>query len=333
MASATDPLRTPVPATPVPPLPVIPSDAGPVHASPLRGLAWMLLANVLFATMALAGRAASAEAPWQEVGMSRAAMGALVAIAFAWARRAPLKTKRRGLSWARSLFGTVSMLSTFYALSAKDLPVGDAVTLLATAPIFIALLSGPILGEKPSSAVWWVTAVAFGGIALIAGPSLHAGASSAMIALLAAASSGVAMMFLRKMRATADGASAESVEAIALHFSLVSLAVHVVLAWPTLASPSPRTAVLLVVTGLTGGIAQLCMTRAYALTEAAKLGAVSYLGTVLTQIGAILLLHERPGSRQLLGATLVVGAGLVLAAATARELRKPAVRSTVVERP
>ena len=76
MAAATDPLTTPVP-----PLPAIPADVVRTHASPLRGLAWMLVANLLFATMALAGRAASAEAPWQEVGMSRAAMGALVAIA------------------------------------------------------------------------------------------------------------------------------------------------------------------------------------------------------------------------------------------------------------
>lgn len=318
MASATDPLTTPVP-----PVVIARAAAGP-HASAgaLRGLLWMLAANVLFATMTLAGRAASEEAPWQEVGMSRAAMGALVAVALAWARKAPLRTKRRGLSWARSLFGTVSMLATFYALSAKELPVGDAVTLLATAPIFIAILSGPVLGEKPPLVVWWVTGVAFIGIALIAGPTLHGGTWSAAAALLAAAFSGVAMMFLRKMRSTASGASSESVEAIALHFSLVSLVVHVCLAFPTLAAPSPRTAVLLVVTGLTGGIAQLCMTRAYALTEAAKLGAVSYLGTVLSQLGAVLLLHERPGARQLLGAGLVVGAGLVLALAAARDVRR-----------
>ena len=130
------------------------------------------------------------------------------------------------------------------------------------------------------------------------------------------------MMFLRKMRSTAEGESAESVEAITLHFSLVSLAVHVVLALPTLSAPGPMTAMLLVATGLTGGIAQLAMTRAYALTEAAKLGAVSYVGTVLAQLGAVLLLHERPGPRQLAGAALVVGAGLALAGATARDARR-----------
>jgi len=320
VASVKSPPRSPL-ATP---LPVVATVEGSflARSEALRGLGWMLLANVLFATMALAARAASRDTTWLEVGMSRAAMGALVALVFAWGRNAPLRTKRRGLSWARSIFGTLSMLATFYALSAPELPLGDAVTLLATAPIFIAVLSGPILGEKPARVVWWVTAVAFAGIVLIAGPKLQGGTLPVGAALGAAMFSAVAMMFLRKMRSTAAGASAESVEAITLHFSLVSLAVHLALAIPTLSIPSPRTALLLAVTGLTGGLAQLAMTRAYALTEAAKLGAVSYVGTVLAQLGAVLLLDERPGSRQLMGAALVVGAGLVLAGSAARDLRR-----------
>jgi drug/metabolite transporter (DMT)-like permease len=284
----------------------------------LRGLGWMLVANVLFASMTVFVRLASRHASWMEIGMARAGVGAAIAVAFAVHRGAALRTRRRGLSWARSLLGTLSMLTTFFALTAPDLPVGDAVTLGATAPIFLALLSAPLLGERPGRIVWVVTLIAFAGIALIAGPRFAAGGFSAAAALSAAVFSAFAMVFLRRMRSGA-GSQPETVEAITLHFSLVAFAAHLALALPTLAAPSPAGLGWLIGTGLSGGLAQIAMTRAYALTEAARLGAVSYVGTVLAQLSAVLFLGELPGATQLVGSALVVGAGVALAVGTARE--------------
>ena len=117
-------------------------------------------------------------------------------------------------------------------------------------------------------------------------------------------------------------AAGMSVEAITLHFSLVAFAAHLALALPNLASPSGTTLGWLIGTGVAGGLAQIAMTRAYALTEAARLGAASYVGTVLAQLGAVLFLGEQPGVTQLAGAALVVGAGVALAAGAAREARR-----------
>lgn len=298
-----------------------PARPHPSDDTALAGLGWMLIANVLFAAMTIFARLASHHAAWAEVGMARAGVGAAVAIAFAVHRKAPLTTRRRGLSWARSLFGTGAMLSTFYALGAADLAVGDAVTLGATSPIFLALLSGPLLGERPGRIVWVVTLVAFAGIALVAGPRFASGGWSAAVALAAAGFSAFAMIFLRRMRSGAGG-GAESVEAITLHFSLVSLAAHLAIALPTLALPSATGLALLAGTGLAGGLAQMAMTRAYALTEAARLGAASYVGTVLAQLGAVLFLGEVPGTTQVVGGALVVGAGVALAWGSARGARR-----------
>ncbi|MFS8630352.1 MAG: iron-containing alcohol dehydrogenase [Bacillales bacterium] len=41
----------------------------------------------------------------------------------------------------RTIFGTSALLATFFALSAREVPLGDVVTLSALSPIFIALLS------------------------------------------------------------------------------------------------------------------------------------------------------------------------------------------------
>src|SRR5262245_5222213 len=99
----------------------------------------MTTANVLFAVMTISARLASRTASWATVGASRALVGGVVALTFALRSGASLRTRNRGLSWARSILGTLAMLTTFYALGASSLPVGDAVTIFATAPILIAL--------------------------------------------------------------------------------------------------------------------------------------------------------------------------------------------------
>ncbi len=263
--------------------------------------------------MTIAARLASRSAPWSMVGASRAGVGALVALVVALHLRVPLKTKRRGLSWARSLLGTASMLTTFYAISAPSLAVGTAVTLFATSPIFIALLSPKILGEHPGKGLWTVLVVAFVGVSLVAGPQLGFAAVPATAALLAAIFSACAMMFLRMMRSGRDEGEPESAEAIALHFGLVGFAAHALIALFSFRMPEARDVVWLFVAGLSGGLAQLAMTRAFALTEAARLGAVGYLGTVMSFTGSIVFLGERPGFTQIAGALLVIGSGIALA--------------------
>lgn len=267
--------------------------------------------------MTIAARLASRSASWTTVGGTRALVGATVALLVALHRRAPLKTTRRGLSWARSLLGTGAMLATFYAVSAQDLGVSTAVTLFSTAPIFIALLSPRVLGEKPTGSLWTILLVAFGGIVLVAGTHLDVAAFPALCALLAAVFSALAMMFLRLMRSGNDAAEPESAEAIAFHFGAVAFVAHAALGAFSFQIPTAEDTFWLIVTGLAGGVAQLAMTRAYALTEAARLGAVGYIGTVMGFVGSVVFLAERPDFLQIIGAVLVVGAGVALAITSA----------------
>jgi len=281
----------------------------------------MVAANVLFAAMAISARLASRSASWTTVGASRALVGAAVAFAFALRSGASLRTRNRGLAWARSISGTLAMLATFYALGSPNLAVGDAATIFATAPILIALFSPWLLGEKASRGLWGVLLVAFAGVALVAGPQLSFSGLPACASMLSAVFSALAMMFLRRMRSGHGSGEPESTEAIALHFALVAFAAHAIFGLFSFRMPTARDAGWLFLTGFTGGLAQLAMTRAYALTEAARLGAVSYLNTVVTFLAGIVFLGERPAWTQLAGCALVVSAGLALAVSAARRAR------------
>jgi drug/metabolite transporter (DMT)-like permease len=285
---------------------------------------WMALSSLLFATMNVLVRLASARVPWSEVAAARTSVGAAVAIGFAVSRGASLKIQDRRLSWARSTFGTLAMLCGFYAMGAPTIALGDAVTLGSTSPIFVALLSPWLLGERSGARVWAATGIAFVGLCFVAGPTFHIAGHVATIATAGGFFSGMAMIWLRKLSGTAgpaSGAAKESPEAIVAHFSLVAAATTLAVALPTLRAVDLPTALLLVGTGVFGGLAQLAMTRAYALEKAARLGALGYLGIVFAHLFAAVALGERPRPIEAIGAVLIVAAGLALALGAVREAR------------
>ncbi|AKT41076.1 DMT family transporter [Chondromyces crocatus] len=294
------------------------------QTNPVAGLLWMALASTLFAVMNVAARLASARVPWAEVATFRALVGAGIALAFALVRRAPLRVEPsdRPLAWGRALCGTVAMYCTFLTLGAPLLALGDVVTLGATSPIFVALLSPRLLGERGSRGLWGATLVAFLGVALVAGPQLELAGHLAFIATAGALASAMAMIWLRKlgssMKRTGDQ-PAPGPEAVALHFSLVASVAMLVLSIPDFEVPDAKGALLLFATGISGGLAQLAMTRAYALDRAARVGTVGYLGVVLSHVLGVIALGEAPGPHQLAGATLVTAAGVALTVGALRD--------------
>ena len=99
-----------------------------------------------------------------------------------------------------------------------------------------------------------------------------------------------------------------------LHFSLVGLLTMVVVALPVWRWPGWPEGLALLGAGLGGGGAQLAMTRAYSIQRAAPVSAVSNLGVVFTYLLAIPFFGELPSAWQIAGASLVIGATVLLAA-------------------
>lgn len=275
----------------------------------LAGLGWMLLAQVCFALMNVSARLAGSDLPWTEVIASRFLIGALLAILVARVRGASLRVADRRASWARAIFGTLSALCVFYAITSPRIHLGDAATLGATVPIFVALLAPRILGEQPNRAVGIAIALAFVGAVMVLQPQFRSAVGVAAIATLGALFYAFVILLLRRM-------GAESGEAIVLHFSLVAFATTLLLSIPVWRTPTLTQAIWLAGTGITGGTAQLAMTRAYALDHATRVSALTYAGIVFTYLLAVPVFGERPGPLGLFGATCVMAAGLLLARST-----------------
>jgi drug/metabolite transporter (DMT)-like permease len=271
-----------------------------------RGLAWMILAQGFFAGMNVCTRLGSSSVHWAEIAAVRFLVGGIIAVGLAGLRGTSLRVTDRPGTWRRSVFGTLAAIGAFYALSSDRIAVGDAATLSATAPIFVALLAGPMLGERVGPVLGLAVLLAFAGVLAVVRPAFSAALPVAGVATVGAFCYALAMIWLRRI------GPAESHEAVVLHFSLVGLATMTLLALPHWRWPDWRGGLLLLGAGVGGGGAQLAMTRAYSLQRAAPVTALSNLGIVFTHLLAIPLFAERPGAGQYAGAVLVIAAtGLV----------------------
>jgi len=295
----------------------------PLSSRKLAAITWMVTAATLFSVMGVCTRLAARRLPWSEIAAACALIGVGVAIAVARARGVSLAIHDRRVAWARSVLGTAAVICTFYTLGTPQIALGDAVTLGAMAPVFIALLSPFLLGERSGRGVWIATSVAFVGAALIASPSFRLSGALAGIALLGAMLTALAMISLRRLVSGVSGAARQTPEAIVVHFSVVAGVVLSLLALPTLRAPDPASGLCTLVAGASAAFAQMAMTRAYGLDHAACVGVWDYLKVLLTHVGAVVILGEAESLLRIVGAGLVVAAGVLLGWSGARAARVP----------
>ncbi len=280
----------------------------------MSGVWWMLLAQALFAMMNIGTRLGARHLPWSEVAFGRFAVGLAIASAVAAARPGGFRIVNWKASWMRSIFGTLAALGTFYALASPRLPIGDAATLSGTTPIFVALLAGPLLGERVGRGLGLAVLLAFVGVAIIVQPSFGAALDVALLATLAAFSFALALLTLRRM------GPFESPEAIVVHFSAVAAITMLAVSIPVFRVPDSDELMIVTGTGLAGGLAQLAMTRAYAHLEATRATALAYTQVLFTFILAALLFDEPITPLRLIGAGCIGVGGWM---ATRRDGRAP----------
>ena len=271
-----------------------------------HGIAWILVSEFLFAVMRVATRLGAADLSGIEIGAVRFLGGAVVAFAIARSRGASLRVVDQKNAWLRSLFGTANAAAVFYVLGSGRIAVGDVATLSGVGPLFVALLSFPVLRERVSRRVALGAVVGFVGVAVLVKPVFHLAGDLASLAVAGAFFYALAMLRLRKL------GPRESSEAIAFHMSLVAGVTLSLLALPHFRVPSRGALLPLAVSVAAGGLAQLAMSRAYALDRAARLSALAYAGVVFTYALESLMWGRLPDLRQWLGAGLVCLSGAVV---------------------
>lgn len=264
----------------------------------------MLCGSFFFALMATLTHALRDDYDWQVIAFARGFLALVFALALARAAGVKLVLWRPHTLWMRSIAGSVSMVCTFYSF--PRLPVADVLTLTNTFPIWVAVLSWPVLQEAPPPQVWVSVACSVLGVALIQQPNFARGNYTALIALVASVATAFAMMGLHRLHGI-------DARAIVVHFSAVSLffcgtayflCEHTA---PTHHPWSARPLLMLLGVGVAATVGQLFLTKAFAAGSPAK---VSVVGLTQVVFALVFNVFEQ---EQVLDAGRLAGIALVTA--------------------
>lgn len=311
-----------MPPAPLAPAPLAgaapPADGGrQPEGARARGVLWMLAAALGFSVMSLLVKLASASFPTMELVFARSAFMAAVTFAtLRWQGAAPLGVDRRTLL-ARGAVGATA-LSLFY-FGIGRLPLGDAVTIQYTAPVWTALTAALLLGEKVRPVVAVSAALSMAGVVLVARPSVLFGSGPALdgagVAAVAVAAvlSGLAYTFVRKLRQT------DRPMAIIFYLSWIGAvgALPFALAGGWVMPTGAEWALLLGI-GLATHAGQVGLTKGMQTLEAGTASAVGYVQVVLAFVWGAVFLGDAVDGWSIAGAALVVSGVLLVVRRRAR---------------
>jgi len=202
----------------------------------------------------------------------------------------------------RSTTGIISMYLYFYCLGV--LPLGEVTLLAQTAPIWIPVIAYFWLGDEFKKRYLFSGLIGLAGVVLVIRPDAETFSPAFLLGLLGAMLAAGSKVTIRRM------SDNETAHMIVFYFSLIST---VITAGPALLQWQPIVAgdwPALLGLGVTAALGQMLMTRAFMLAPPSRIGAWGYTQVVFAFALGWLLWREPIHPLSLLGALLIVIAGL-----------------------
>ncbi len=274
---------------------------------PLIGIGFALLAAFIGASQDAIVKWLAAEHALFQLLFVRSVVMLLVVGAWIAARSGArgFRTRQLGGQALRVACNLLAFLAFYYALT--QLPLADATAIALSAPLFMTLLSGPLLGERVGARRALAVALGFAGVLLMLQPArvdanwLGQGAALATAVLYA-------LWMLLTRRLSAGDASELMVFYSALGFFAASVLV-VPFQWVT---PAGGDFGLMVVIGLTGVGVHYTLAQAYRHAPVYVVSPFEYTVLVWAVLLGYLLWGDVPGWDVLAGAAVVIASGLYI---------------------
>jgi len=287
---------------------------------------WLMLgAAFLFALMGVCVKLASQRYGAGEIVMYRSLVGVVFIALWVRGRGGSLRTQVPGMHAWRSAVGVASLTLWFYAIGG-GLPLATAMTLNYMSSVWMALflIGGAVImgGARVDGRLIATVLAGFAGVALVLRPTMAqdqlwhglAGLSSGMIAALA------------YLQVTALGRVGEPDYRIVFYFSAGGVLVGAALAQLDggFTGHDLRGAALLLAVGVLATVAQLMMTRAYAIGTPLINASLHYTGIGFAFLFGVLWFDEAVSAMALGGIALIVVAGVAATLLRARLAAGPA---------
>lgn len=216
-------------------------------------------------------------------------------------------TQRPWLMTFRAL--TLVGVTLLGQLALQTLPLAETTALVFVTPLLVALLAGPLLGEKVRLRTWLATVAGFSGVLLIARPGGALVGPGVAYALGAALCYAVYQILTRKLAAT------EHPNRLLFYTALVgTLSMSLVLpAYWDGQIPTPTQSLLIVSLGLYGGIGHFLLIRAFREAPASTLSPLLYIQLIWATLLGWLVFEQLPDLFAITGMLIIGASGLSLA--------------------
>jgi len=276
---------------------------------------WMLVAGFLFAAMGVFVKLGSTQFGAAELAFYRSVVTFVSVLAVVRYNRGTVRTPFFGMHLVRSIVGAVSLIGYFHAIG--ELPLATAQTLNYTSPLFLAIGTVVVLGERFSGRLLAAIVLGFAGVALLLRPTFQEGKEgAAMIGLFSGVFASWAYLSVRTL-----GRLGEPDWRVVFWFGLV--AAIICAAWQAATSTFHPVrwdnAWILLGMGAAGTLAQLAMTRAYRTGNTLVVSALSYSTLVFGALATALVWNERMAALEWLGMLVIVASGILAMRAERRE--------------
>jgi len=277
----------------------------------------------------------SPELPLHQVTLFRSCFALLLVLVMVHLEGGPktLKTRRPVLHLLRGSMLVLANMFFFVGLAA--MPFAETVVLFFTAPLFICILSQPVLGEKVGLSRWVVIVVGMLGAVIMLRPGSGLFKTISLLPVMAALCYAAMTMMTRKlgMRETAGAMTFY----IQIAFIVISVLVGLAIgdggfdnydspslqfllrawAWPSLVQWQ-----LLMICGSIVAIGGYLMSQAYRIGEASAVAPFEYTSLPFALLVGYTLWGDWPDWRAFIGTGMIVGSGLMVFCLENRAHRK-----------
>jgi len=299
------------------------------ESNPRLGIAFILIAMISISINDMLIKQLSGDYPLHEMVFVRSAIGIVFSLILVQLEGgfAILRTDRPWLHLLRGALVVVANMMFFTALAV--MPLANATALFFVAPLFITVLSIPLLGEPVGARRIGAVIVGFGGIVLMLRPweevqAFAPGRLTLLLPVLAALCYALMQIMTRRLGVRSK-ASALAVY-IQGTFLMVSAGFWIVAGDGRFAAglenesllfllrawrwPAPEDRLLFFALGANSAIIGYAISQAYRVGAAATIAPFEYVALPMAILWGWLIWGDLPGPQVAAGIVLIVGAGL-----------------------
>jgi drug/metabolite transporter (DMT)-like permease len=209
------------------------------------------------------------------------------------------------LHCVRGVLAIVMLYS--FVMAVRESSLATTYSIFMSAPLLVAALSVPLLGERVARVQWVAIGVGMAGVLLMLRPGggelVSFGALAALVAMVTYCFAVITLRLLARTDST-ESMVFWFTATLALGAGLLSIPVWRTLQWQDWP--------LIVGVGLTGALGQNLITQAFRRAPASVIAPFEYTALIWGVLLDLVIWHVLPGAITLVGGSIVIGAGLFL---------------------